>query len=94
MLDTDYVLLTPKDILTRDETWINRPDLIDSFRGIADALPNASLRAQIDEYLIRTLPKQPSPNNKEIKKEIRAAISHAIEKFPQILDYYIRKKEG
>ena len=93
MLDTDYVLLTPKEILTRDETWINRPDLIDSFRGIADALPNASLRAQVNEYLIRTLPNKPSQNKKEIKKEIRAAISHAIEKFPQILDYYIRKKE-
>ena len=89
ILDTDYVLLTPKEMLTRDETWINRPDLIDSFRGIADALPNSVLRAQVNEYLIRVLPQGARPN----KQEVNAAISNAIERFPQILDYYILKKE-
>jgi hypothetical protein len=24
----DYILLTPKDILTRDDTWINKTDLV------------------------------------------------------------------
>ncbi len=27
-LGNDFVLLTPEDMLTRDETWINRRDLV------------------------------------------------------------------
>jgi hypothetical protein len=30
----DFVILTPKDMLTRDETWINRRDLIRGFEEI------------------------------------------------------------
>ncbi len=88
VLGTNYVLLTPKDILTRDQAWINRPDLIHRFRGIADALPDSVLRAQVNEYLMRVLPKEPKS-----KKETTAAIAGAIEEFPQVLDYYIRDKE-
>jgi hypothetical protein len=36
--EDDFVLLTPKDLLTKDETWINRPDLFSRFDGIADSL--------------------------------------------------------
>jgi hypothetical protein len=85
----DYVLLTPKDILTKDEAWINRPELLDRFCDIADALPDSVLRAQVNEYLIRVLPSDP----KAKKVEISRAISHVIEKFPQVLDYYILEKE-
>ena len=85
----EYVLLTPKDILTRDEAWINRTDLIDQFQDIAYALPDADLRAQVNEYLMRVLPKDPKS-----KKETDVAIGWAIEKFPQVLDYYVREKEN
>jgi hypothetical protein len=30
----DYVILTPKEILTRDEAWINQTDLLNCFHGI------------------------------------------------------------
>ncbi|HVS14232.1 MAG TPA: hypothetical protein VMV46_09925 [Thermoanaerobaculia bacterium] len=85
----DYVLLTPKDILTKDETWINRPELISRFREIADAQPNMNLRAQVNEYLLRTIPQGP----KVTKKEVDEAVAGAIELFPQVLDYYVRDKE-
>ncbi len=85
----DYILLTPKDILTKDETWINHPELLDRFTEIADSLPNPVLRAQVNEYLLRVLPDEP----KASKEEIHKAVSHIIEKFPQVLDYYIREKE-
>ena len=88
-LGDDYVLLTPKDILTKDEAWINRPELIDRFRDIADALPNSVLRAQVNDYLIRVLPEDPDAT----KEEIREAITRVIERFPQVLDFYIRDKE-
>jgi len=85
----EYVLLTPKDILTKDEAWINRPELLDRFRDIAEALPDSVLRAQVNDYLIQVLPGDPEAT----KEETRQAISRVIEKFPQILDYYIRDKE-
>jgi len=85
----DFVLLTPKDILTKDEAWINRPELLDRFPEIAHALPDATLRAQVNDYLVRAIPAGP----KVTKKEIREAIGRAVERFPQVLDYYIRDKE-
>jgi hypothetical protein len=85
----DFVLLTPKGILTRDETWINRSDLVHRFIGIADALPNASLRAQVNEYLLLVLPTDP----KASQEAVNAAIGNVIERFPQVLDYYIRDRE-
>lgn len=86
----DFVLLTPKDILTKDEAWINRPELLDRFPEIAHALPDATLRAQVNDYLVRAIPTGP----KVTKKEIREAIGGAVERFPQVLDYYIRDKEN
>lgn len=85
----DFVLLTPKDILTKDEAWINRTELLDRFPEIANALPDATLRAQVNEYLVRAIPRGP----KVTKKEVREAIGRAVERFPQVIDYYIRNKE-
>ena len=57
---------------------------------IADALPDATLRAQVNDYLIRHIPSGP----KITKKEHREAIAKAVEHFPEVLDYYIRDKEN
>lgn len=86
-LGADFILLTPKDILTKDEAWINRGDLLDEFQDIYPALPDEQLRAQVNEYFARRL----SEDAKE--DEIREAAAATIEHFPQIIDYYIRHKE-
>ena len=83
----DFVLLTPKEILTKDEAWINRSDLIDNFQGIYQSVPDEQLRAQVNEYFLRRL----SEDAKE--EEVREAAAATIEQFPQVLDYYIRQKE-
>jgi len=87
--DGNYVLLTPKDLLTKDEAWINRPELLNRFRGIASSLPDPILRAQVNEYLLRVLPTDP----KASREEIHDAVSLVIERFPAVLDYYVRDKE-
>ena len=46
----DFVLLTPTDMLTRDDTWISHTDLMNRFAAIPEALPNAELRAQVNNY--------------------------------------------
>lgn len=88
-ISRDYVLLTPKDILTKDETWINRSELLSRFQDIASSLPNETLRAQVNQYLLRVLPKDP----KASKKDRQAAISQAVDNFPEVIDYYILGKE-
>jgi hypothetical protein len=40
----DFVLLTPRDLLTKDDTWINKQDLVGDFSEIPEAIPNEQLR--------------------------------------------------
>jgi hypothetical protein len=87
----DFVLLTPKDMLTRDETWINKRDLIRGFEKIPKAIPNDQLRAQVSNYFERVLV---SPVDKEpSQKAYDEAARRTIIEFPQLIDYYIRLKE-
>jgi hypothetical protein len=88
----DFVLLTPKDILTRDETWINRTDLIDSFEELPEAIPDAQLRAQVSNYFAMQLAAVP-PKRQPTKKEKQEAARATIHTYPQLIDYYIRLKE-
>jgi len=90
-INADYVILTPKDILTRDENWINRGDLIRDFEQIPAAIPDAQLRTQVANYFDKVLarPKDREPNERERGE---AAVKTILE-YPQLLDYYIRIKE-
>ncbi len=88
-IDGDFVILTPKRILTKDEAWINRPELLDRYVDIAKALPDEQLRAQVNDYLLRALPRGPRVS----RRDVREAIARAAERFPQVLDYYVREKE-
>jgi hypothetical protein len=83
----EFVILTPREILTRDETWINRPDLISRFDEIAAALPNESLRALVSNHIRRQLTRRSK------QKEINEARARTIQEFPQIIEYYIKDKE-
>jgi hypothetical protein len=85
----DFVLLTPKNMLTRDESWINRPELLDSVRSIAESMPDPQLRAQINQYLLKALP----VGSKTTQADRQEANSKVLEKFPLLLDYYILRKE-
>ncbi|MEP7218965.1 MAG: hypothetical protein ABI876_08600 [Bacteroidota bacterium] len=83
----DYVLLTPKEILTKDEMWINRHDLVGDFENIARSIPNEQLRDSITNYFLRTLPKSPK------KKDYEYAASRTIDQYPEVLDFFILQKE-
>ncbi len=86
-LGNDYVILTPKDILTKDDTWINRADMVNDFNQIVNAMPNAELRDQLNNYFAKALPPKPK------ETERRAAIASTIAQFPEFIEYYIRYKE-
>jgi hypothetical protein len=87
----DYVLLTPEDILTKDDTWISQNDLYRRYDRIAASIPNEQLRWVVHNYLISVLPKK--KDEEPTKEEKNAAISSVLAKFPEIIDYYIRNKE-
>ncbi|MCD1269885.1 hypothetical protein B5M43_013750 [Microbacterium sp. MEC084] len=83
----DYVLLTPADMLTKDDTWISRSDLVREFSSIPDAIEDEQLRAQVNNYLFKKLSDNPT------KKEYSELAAAAILQFPEVIDYYIRQKE-
>jgi len=83
----EFVVLTPKDMLTRDDIWINKSDMIGQYGQIVDALPDEQLRAQLNNYLTQVLPEKPT------RREERDAITLTIRRYPEFLEYYIRYKE-
>lgn len=83
----DYVILTPKEILTRDEAWINQADMLERFAEICVSLPDDVLRAQVNDHFYKQINKR----TKEAEK--RAAMKRTIEQFHELLDYYIKWKE-
>lgn len=86
-LKNDYVLLTPEDILTKDDIWINKEDLRRDFPHIRDAISNTALRAQVEEYFRKVLPKKPTARDE------RTAIEKTLSQFPALMDWYIKNKE-
>ena len=83
----DYVLLTPRAILTRDENWINRPDMMNHFETIAQASTDSVLRNEVSQYLARVLDKESK------KADEHAAYDALIKKHPQLIEWYIKYKE-
>jgi hypothetical protein len=83
----DFVLLTPLDMLTRDDTWISQGDMVRNFYLIPPALPNDQLRAQVSNYFGRRLSKHATA-----KEKAQAAMA-TIQEYPELIDYYIKLKE-
>lgn len=91
-IGNDFVLLTPIDILTKDETWINSHELYGKFERICNSIPNDQLRHEVNNYLLQRLPAR-DDGKKHSAKDKAAAYSATLKSFPEILDYYIRSKE-
>lgn len=89
--DGDYVLLTPKDILSKDENWINRGDLMNNLERVALSVSDVQLRSQVNQYLSQVLrkDKKKEPTNKEKQR----AFSSVLRRYPKLIEYYIRFKE-
>jgi hypothetical protein len=88
----DFVLLTPTDMLTRDETWISRREMIASFWAIPEAISDQELRSQVDNYFRNQLARVPAGKT-PTQKERAAAAQATIDEFPELLEYYIALKE-
>ena len=83
----DYVILTPCEILTRDEAWINQSDMLGQFQQLRLALPDEHLRAQVNDHFLRQI------NERSSQDERKKAALRTIEQFTELLDHYIKWKE-
>lgn len=88
----DFIILTPRDILTKDDNWINSNDLRGDFSRICNSVQNDQLRNEIFNYFQKKLPKPPK-NKRNTQKEITQAVQETIRQFPQIIKWYIKQKE-
>lgn len=86
-IDGDYVLLTPKDILTKDEAWINKNDVFGDFDNIIEAISNDELRGQINDYFLRQIPVEAN------RRELNEGIARTLRRYPELIDHFIRLKE-
>lgn len=93
----DFVLLVPRKILTKEDTWIARNDFLENDTAIFNIIPNDELRAKINKFFYDNL--QIKLNKKKqlekdySKKSRMNALVKAVWEYPQLLDYYIKLKE-
>ena len=89
----DFVILTPKELLTKDETWINKKDLFEDFDRIPNAIADDELRHKVNNYFLSRIPRDPKKKKEPTKQEKAAAAFATIQEFPELIDYYIKSKE-
>ena len=100
--NNDYVLLTPRDLLTKHDTWINKSDFIKDFESIPNAASDVAIREQLIRYFNAKLAeyseeikndKTGKIERKVTKKSRRLAAVDTVSAFPITIDIYIHNKE-
>lgn len=84
----DFLLLTPLDILSKDDAFICHSDLVTNFRSITNSIGNSQLRESINSFFHKNLPFNAK------KAERTQVIERTIRAYPELLDYYIKLKEN
>lgn len=94
----DFILLVPKDILTREDTWISKNDFLKSSTDIFSSIDNNELRVKLNRYFFDNLLTKLNKKKKIIKDESQksrsVSLKKTIQKYPEVLDYYIKIKEN
>ena len=94
----EYVLLVPKDILTKDVSWISKNDFLNSDTSIFNAMENKELRFKINKFFESSLDNRVNNKGKTskdtTKKSKRNALSKTVIEHPEIINYYLKLKEG
>lgn len=93
----DFVLLIPKDILAKEETWISRSDFLNNDASVFKSIDNDELRSKINKYFYEALKTKVSKSGEKSKDESKKSRKEALQKtlyvYPELIDYYIRGKE-
>lgn len=93
----EYVLLTPKDILVKEEDWISKSDFLKNDSIILNRIENQDLRDRINQYFRSLIPVKIDKKGKAIpddsQKNRKKALVETAKKYPVILEYYVQYKE-
>lgn len=98
----EFVLLTPRDILRKDEPTINRLDLFRSFNKVRNIIDDASIRSQLENYIMKAVAayEKECKDKKQKVKEFtvarieKQAFIDALQSIPELYDYYVKLKES
>lgn len=92
-----FVLLVPKELLTKEDTWISKNDFLGNDAAIFNAIPNEELRTKINRFFydnLQTKLNKKKQLEKDYSKKSRTnALLKTVWKYPEVLDYYIKFKE-
>ncbi|QVI27285.1 hypothetical protein MN2019_24265 [Mycolicibacterium neoaurum] len=87
IVKNDFVLLTPADILTRDNTWINHDDMLGHIEQLPSAVEDEQLRSQIEQYFASRLTENSTHDDR------KRAAQATINRYHELIDIYIKLKE-
>ncbi len=87
--EDDFVLLAPRDVLTRDETWISHRGLLGSFNRLPLTIGDEALRSKLSDLLESVR----NPYRKISDKQKKQAYQSFLELHPEIADWYIKDQE-
>lgn len=93
----EFVLLIPREILTKEDTWISKNDFLENDTAIFNTIANDELRTKINKFFFDNLAvklnKKKQPEKDYSKKSKKNALLKTVWEFPEVLDYYIKYKE-
>ena len=99
--EDEFILLTPLDILRKNEPSLNRDHFLKNNRKVRDHIENDVLKAQVNNYIAKAVAayeKEQQRNKKKpregsIRKIEREAFAEIVKEHPEIYDYYIKMRE-
>lgn len=100
--EEEYVLLTPADILRKNEPAINRDNFFKVNRKVRDYIENDILKAQVNNYIAKSVGEyemeqrknKKKPSEATIKIIERKAFTEMVKEHPEIYDYYVKMREN
>lgn len=84
-----FIILTPKDLLSKNKAWINRESMVADFDDIVDSLSNEQLRLKLRQLEIKYLPVNQDDCTAEERK---IAKNKAIDDCREFIKLYIEFK--
>lgn len=100
--EEEYVLLTPADILRKNEPSINKSHFFKMNKKVRECIENDVLKTQVNNYIAKAVAEYENeqkknkkrPSESTIKSIEKKAFIEMVNKYPEIYDYYIKMREN
>lgn len=89
IFNDDFVLLAPRDMLTRDDTWINHRGLLKAFSRLPLTIGDKALRSKLSNLIESVC----NSSRRRSDKEKKQAYQTFLRMHPEVVDWYIKDQE-